>query len=120
MLKTLLNSQKVLTPKDVALCIAERLKITRRSNHIRLQDLAQKLGVSRKQLQNYESGKSNLTIVRLWEIASFLNVDITFFVEGLSKNKVSVPNEDLHFLYKLHNLHNKKAKESLINLLNDL
>ena len=115
-----LKKQDILTGKDVALYVAERLKITRRQNHISLQDLSQKLGITRKQLQNYESGKSNISIIRLWEIASLLNTDITFFVEGLSNNKNFVSNTDLRFIYKLHHLRSKSAAKALIGLLNNL
>ena len=120
MSKTLSSNQKISTPQDVALYIAERLKITRRQKHVSLQDLAQKLEITRKQLQNYESVKTNISVIRLWKISSLLNVNITFFVEGLSKNKNVISNKDLYLLHKFHNLHNKTAKQAIINLLNDL
>ena len=118
MLKRTLNN-KISTPQEVSLYVAERLKITRKQKHISLQDLAQNLGISRKQLQNYESGKSNITLVRLWQIASLLRTDILFLIEGLSQNKKTVSNEDLRFIYKLHHLPSKTAEQAFIGLLND-
>ena len=100
--------------------IAERLKIARRSKHITLEEMAANLGITRKQLQNYENAKSNMTISRLWEISNLLDIETGFFVEGLNPGKPFIANEDLKILNKLHNIKDKKIKASIIGILNEL
>ncbi len=119
-----LNSKQVsfsISNSDEALkYIGERLKIARRSRNITLEDMAKRLGITRKQLQNYESAKSNMPVSRLWEISNLLDVETVFFVEGLNKRKPFVDNEGLKILSKLNNIKDQKTKASIIGILNEL
>lgn len=60
---------------DAARYVAERLRLVRRLKNLTLENLASKLGITRKQLQNYESAQCNLTIARLWEISRLLEIE---------------------------------------------
>ena len=113
------NNEKilVLSKKDVANYLAERIKITRRHLRVSLKEMSQQLGITKKQLQNYENAKSNLTVVRLWEIATILHLDPSFFIEGLSNKNSALSNEDLKLIYGFHHIRNKPVQEALVNLL---
>ena len=53
------------------------------------QQLAEKVGIKFQQIQKYETGMNRVSASRLWDIASALGVDISFFFEGLDGQKAS-------------------------------
>lgn len=46
-------------------------------------DLAQALGLAFQQIQKYESGANRISASKLWDVATFLGVDIDYFFEPL-------------------------------------
>jgi transcriptional regulator with XRE-family HTH domain len=51
------------------------------------EQLADLLGVTFQQIQKYEKGLNRIAASRLWEMTSALDVDITYFFEGLNRPK---------------------------------
>ncbi len=49
------------------------------------QQLAQKVGIKFQQIQKYETGMNRISASRLWDIAEALDVPVSFFFEGLSR-----------------------------------
>ncbi|MBE0454022.1 helix-turn-helix domain-containing protein [Roseovarius autotrophicus] len=49
------------------------------------QQLAEAVGIKFQQIQKYETGANRVSASRLWDIADALDVDISFFFDGLSK-----------------------------------
>lgn len=47
------------------------------------QQLAESVGIKFQQIQKYETGANRVSASRLWDIAESLDVDISFFFEGL-------------------------------------
>ena len=47
--------------------------------------LADALGISFQQVQKYEIGGNRVAASRLWDIAKLLEVDISYFFEGIQK-----------------------------------
>ena len=47
------------------------------------QQLAEKVGIKFQQIQKYETGMNRISASRLWAIAENLDVQISFFFEGL-------------------------------------
>ncbi len=47
------------------------------------QQLADAVGIKFQQIQKYETGMNRVSASRLWDIASTLNVPVSFFFEGL-------------------------------------
>lgn len=47
------------------------------------QQLAERVGIKFQQIQKYETGANRVSASRLWDIAQALEVDISFFFEGL-------------------------------------
>lgn len=47
------------------------------------QQLAERVGIKFQQIQKYETGANRVSASRLWDIADALDVDVSFFFEGL-------------------------------------
>lgn len=47
------------------------------------QQLGEKVGIKFQQIQKYETGINRISASRLWDIASVLDVPISYFFEGL-------------------------------------
>ena len=49
------------------------------------QKLAEAVGIKFQQIQKYETGANRVSASRLWDIADALEVDVSFFFEGLKE-----------------------------------
>ena len=54
------------------------------------QQLADQVGIKFQQIQKYETGANRVSASRLWDIAKSLQVDISFFFEGIERDEVQV------------------------------
>jgi transcriptional regulator with XRE-family HTH domain len=61
-------------------------------------DLAERIGVSFQQVQNYENGTNRISISRLTRIAEALDVPPTFFFAGETKAGVASANKSRELL----------------------
>lgn len=48
------------------------------------QQLAQCVGIKFQQIQKYETGANRVSASRLWDIADALDVEVSFFFEGVN------------------------------------
>lgn len=53
------------------------------------QQLAESVGIKFQQIQKYETGANRVSASRLWDIAESLEVDISFFFEGIDNKNQS-------------------------------
>jgi|Deesub1362B_J571_1020462.scaffolds.fasta_scaffold00100_19 transcriptional regulator with XRE-family HTH domain len=107
--------------------LGEKIKELRKSRGISQMELAENLGISYQQIQKYEKGKSSLSAYRLYQIASFLNIPISFFFEEekdlISENKEkyeilpSLNKEEKNLLKKFRKIKNRKIHQIIIKLL---
>ncbi len=51
------------------------------------QQLAEKVGIKFQQIQKYETGANRVSASRLWDIASSLEVQISFFFDGIETDE---------------------------------
>ena len=51
------------------------------------QQLAEAVGIKFQQIQKYETGMNRVSASRLWDIAAALDVDVSFFFEGLDRSE---------------------------------
>jgi transcriptional regulator with XRE-family HTH domain len=67
--------------------LGKRIRLRRVEQHISQSELADKLGVSFQQVQKYEKGVNRVGAARLQQIATALDVPVTFFYDddGLGK-----------------------------------
>ena len=54
------------------------------------QQLADQVGIKFQQIQKYETGANRVSASRLWDISKSLQVDISFFFEGIEGDEAQV------------------------------
>lgn len=68
-------------PVDVH--VGKRIRHRRWMVGMTQQQLAERVGIKFQQIQKYETGMNRVSASRLWEISAALNVQPSFFFEGL-------------------------------------
>lgn len=68
-------------PLDVF--VGRRLRERRSLTGMTTLQLADSLGVTRQQIEKYESGVDRISSSRIWEIAQAVDVPVLYFFEGL-------------------------------------
>ncbi|MEM9968939.1 MAG: helix-turn-helix transcriptional regulator [Pseudomonadota bacterium] len=56
------------------------------------QTLAERVGIKFQQIQKYETGSNRVSASRLWDIADALEVDVSFFFEGIKAREEAESN----------------------------
>lgn len=69
--------------------VGNRIKQRRKAIEISQSKLAELLNTSYQQIQKYESGANQLTLAKLLQFAHALNVDPSYFYEGLSLDELA-------------------------------
>ena len=70
---------------DVDQHVRKRIRERRKEIGMSQPKLGNALGVSYQQIQKYEAGTDRVAASRLWDIAKLLEVDISYFFEGIQK-----------------------------------
>jgi transcriptional regulator with XRE-family HTH domain len=65
--------------------IGSRLQLVRYGKGITQQQLSKALKISFQQVQKYETGSNRVAATRLYEIARYFDVPMTFFFEGIEQ-----------------------------------
>jgi len=100
--------------------IANRLKLIRQIRGLTLEKTAKKLGVSRKQIQNYETCTCSIPITRLFQLANALNININFFFDGLSEHSPIFDNDELQMINTIKKIKDSEVRKRIINLIKEL
>ena len=91
-----------------------KVKLLRNKKGLKQDDLANVLGLSRAQISNLESGKSNLSIKQLEILCEYFKVDISYFlIEETTDSCLDLINK-AKVLFKSNELSNDQ-KEDLFN-----
>ena len=77
-------------PHQVDVHVGKRIRHRRWLVGMTQQQLAQAVGIKFQQIQKYETGANRVSASRLWDIAKSLQVDISFFFEGIEGDEVQV------------------------------
>ncbi|WP_120499649.1 helix-turn-helix domain-containing protein [Roseovarius sp. EL26] len=70
-------------PHPVDVHVGKRVRHRRWLVGMTQQQLAESVGIKFQQIQKYETGANRVSASRLWDIADALDVDVSFFFEGL-------------------------------------
>jgi len=70
-------------PHPVDVHVGKRIRHRRWLVGMTQQQLAESVGIKFQQIQKYETGANRVSASRLWDIADALEVEISFFFEGL-------------------------------------
>ncbi|RKF16864.1 XRE family transcriptional regulator [Roseovarius spongiae] len=70
-------------PHPVDVHVGKRIRHRRWLVGMTQQQLAESVGIKFQQIQKYETGANRVSASRLWDIAASMDVDVSFFFEGL-------------------------------------
>lgn len=70
-------------PHPVDVHVGKRIRHRRWLVGMTQQQLAERVGIKFQQIQKYETGANRVSASRLWDIADALEVEVSFFFEGL-------------------------------------
>ena len=73
-------------PVDVH--VGQRVRQRRWMLGMTQQQLGEKVGIKFQQIQKYETGTNRISASRLWDIADALDVEVSFFFEGLEGHEL--------------------------------
>ncbi|MEL7138698.1 MAG: helix-turn-helix transcriptional regulator [Pseudomonadota bacterium] len=76
-------------PDDIDAYIGARLRLRRQGLGMSQEQLGHSLGLTFQQVQKYEKGLNRIGAGRLFHIAEILNVEVSFFYEGLQRSQGS-------------------------------
>jgi transcriptional regulator with XRE-family HTH domain len=79
---------------DAELHVGGRLVAARQLRNLSQATLAERLGVTTEQVQSYEQGLTELTAGGLYKVARALELDVSFFYEGLGTVSAPAPITD--------------------------
>lgn len=74
--------------KAVDAYVGSRMRVRRSLLGVSQEQLGQALGVSFQQVQKYERGTNRVSASRLYRLAKFLDVPVSFFFDGISETAV--------------------------------
>ncbi len=72
-------------PHPVDVHVGKRIRHRRWLVGMTQQQLAEAVGIKFQQIQKYETGANRVSASRLWDIADALDVEVSFFFEGLDQ-----------------------------------
>jgi transcriptional regulator with XRE-family HTH domain len=71
-------------PQAVDVHLGRRIRQARWMKSMNQADLAGRLGIPVQQIQKYERGSARISASRLWDVATTLDVDVSFFYRGMT------------------------------------
>ncbi|MEW5688203.1 MAG: helix-turn-helix transcriptional regulator [Pseudomonadota bacterium] len=75
--------------------VGRRLRIRRKQSGLSQHALGDAIGLTFQQVQKYERGGNRISASRLYEIADFLKVPVSYFFEGVVTTGIAKPGENL-------------------------
>ncbi|QIE44807.1 helix-turn-helix transcriptional regulator [Pseudohalocynthiibacter aestuariivivens] len=75
-------------PHPVDMHVGKRIRHRRWLVGMTQQQLAESVGIKFQQIQKYETGANRVSASRLWDIAASMDVDVSFFFEGIEAQQV--------------------------------
>ena len=109
-----------------------RLRLARTSRKLSQTDLAKASGITFQQVQKYEKGTNRVSASRLFEFATLLGVQISYFFEGADEDGIeriqpveTVPSfqvgpVDVEILRALWNVKDSRVKRRLLDIITSL
>ena len=106
----------------VDLHVGRKLKQIRTLRRLSQTDVARKLNLSFQQIQKYEIGSNRVAASRLFELAQILEVEPSFFFEGLHDNQNEAPREDagLEIVHALAAIKDEQVKTRIVTFIEDV
>lgn len=74
-------------PHKVDVHVGQKIRQRRWLTGMTQQRLAELVGIKFQQIQKYETGANRVSASRLWDIADALDVDVSFFFDGIKSEE---------------------------------
>jgi transcriptional regulator with XRE-family HTH domain len=101
--------------------IGEKIRKLRLTKGISQKELANHVGVTYQQIQNYEKGKSKIPVDRLIKIAEALEVSLDYFLKEFDNNHDKVPESEIALLKNYYRgISSEKIRKQILSLLHTL
>jgi transcriptional regulator with XRE-family HTH domain len=109
--------------------VGHRLRLARTSRKLSQTQLGESSGITFQQVQKYEKGTNRVSASRLFEFATLLGVEISYFFEGAGSNpdlatseppKFDVSQVDVEILRALWAIKDPRLKRKLLALITSL
>ena len=81
-------------PHPVDVHVGKRVRHRRWLVGMTQQQLAERVGIKFQQIQKYETGANRVSASRLWDIADALEVEVSFFFEGIEAEAGAKPGSE--------------------------
>jgi transcriptional regulator with XRE-family HTH domain len=89
-------SEETMMKHPVDIHVGKRIRQRRWMNGTTQQQLAEAVGIKFQQIQKYETGMNRVSASRLWDISKVLNINVSFFFEGIEEGaQTTGKNSDL-------------------------
>lgn len=105
---------------DITKNIANRLKTIRSIRGYTLDKIARKMGVSRKQIQNYENCDCAVSLVKLYQLSEIFDVSINYFLDGIDKRKNILSQEDMTLVLMFHRIKDNTVRQNILKLIKEM
>lgn len=113
---------------SIDILVSKRLKMRRVMLGISQQDIGKAVDVSIQQVQKYEKGINRISSGKLFTLAKFLKVPITYFYEAEGSNEqidnitiedINIPNEKeiIHIIQVFNGIKSSQSRKKIIELI---
>lgn len=100
--------------------IGKNIRDTRKKKKISQRELANRLKISVTQLQKYENGENNISVVKLYLISEILDTDILLLILDGKNNDVDMQIIENNFLTLFQNIKNPEVKQNILELVKNV
>lgn len=105
--------------------IGDLIRKTRRTLNISQMQLAERIGVSYQQVQKYETGQSEITTSRLYQIADALGIEPISLLplkgtkvgESIARYGEGIAQDEVILLNHFRQIKNEKIRDALLRLI---
>lgn len=106
--------------------IGEQIRERRIMMGLTQDQIADTLGISYQQIQKYETGSNRVSAGRLYEIATLLNTDVSWFFpsndsgQGLSSGDSASPRHVIELVRRFSRIENHKIRSGIMALVRSI
>lgn len=126
------NRSKPKETSKVDYTVGERVRELRETRNLSQRSLGELIGVTFQQVQKYEKGTNRITVARLNDICSALNVGFDYFLgkplaraDGMSENETpslspQLSEDEKSLLKSFRNVSSARRRKAIVSLIQDM
>lgn len=100
--------------------VGSRLKQIRTLRRLSQTDVARKLDLSFQQIQKYEIGANRIAASRLFELSKILEVEPSYFFEGLGEDAATGADAGMEIVSALASIKDPVVKKRIVTFIEDI